>query len=1125
MGLLGGEANPGIGNITNNNSEFADNGVEVPTADIFGHNIYVGNIATLTINNSYIHDAKVGHEIKSRAHNTTILNSRIYDGPSGTGSYSIDLPNGGNGVIRNNVIEQGPVSENPKIVGFGEEGGVYASSSLTISGNTILNDETSPLLLYNPTTVTAQITGNQFFGLTSTQIASGPNVQSNNQFLASEPALDTTRPWSPEIDNFPSDSNPTITSNGGGATAAISIAENTTAVTTVIATDPDAGQSLGYSIDGGADAALFTINAATGALTFTSAPNFEVPADAGGNNIYDVAVQVADGAGGTDTQAIAVTVTDINEAPTITSNGGGATASVSIAENTSAVTTVVATDPDAGQSLGYSIAGGADAALFTINAVTGAVAFITAPDFETPTDAGTNNIYDLNVQVSDGNGGIDTQAIAVTVQNVTGATINGTNAPETLTGTGEEDFIYGLGGNDTLQGLAGNDTLDGGAGADTMIGGAGNDTYIVDNAGDVVTELAGAGTDTVLTTLNSYTLGSNVENLVYTGAGNFVGTGNALDNSITGGAGNDTLNGGAGADTLIGGTGDDTYVVDNVGDTVSENPGEGTDTVKTVLTSYTLPGAVENLVYTGAWAFAGTGNGLDNRITGGVGADTLNGGVGADTMIGGAGNDTYIVDDAGDVVSENPGGGTDTVRTVLASYTLGSDIENLVYTGAGNFGGTGNGLANSITGGAGNDTLDGGVGADTMIGGLGNDTYIIDNAGDVVTEAGTAGTDTVLTTLNSYTLPAGVEVLTFTGAGDFAGTGNGFANTLTGGTGNDTLNGGIGADTMIGGTGDDTYVVDNVGDAVSENPGEGNDTVLSSITYTLGANLENLTQSGIGNIGATGNAANNVIIGNAGNNVMSGLGGADTLDGGAGTDTATYAASAAGVSVSLATGFGSGGDAEGDTLVNIENLTGSNFSDTLEGNGGNNVLTGGAGTDTVSYQNAAAGITVSLAVAAPQDTVGAGTDTLTGFENLTGSAFDDVLTGSSGANTLMGLDGNDTLNGGAGADILTGGAGADRFVYSATTDSSPGAPDIITDFSHGADIIDLSAIDANASLIGNQAFGFADLNPNVVAHSVTWSESGGNTIIQADVNGDTTADLMLVLTGTNLHLAGSDFIL
>ncbi len=626
---------------------------------------------------------------------------------------------------------------------------------------------------------------------------------------------------------------------------------------------------------------------------------------------------------------------------------------------------------------------------------------------------------------------------------MTGATINGTNAPETLTGTGEEDFIFGLGGNDTLQGLAGNDTLDGGAGADTMIGGAGNDTY----------------------------------------------------------------------------------VVDDVGDAVIENPGEGTDTVKTVLTSYTLPGAVENLVYTGAWAFAGTGNGLDNRITGGVGADTLNGGVGADTMIGGAGNDTYIVDDAGDVVSENPGGGTDTVRTVLASYTLGSNVENLVYTGAGNFSGTGNGLANSITGGAGNDTLDGGVGADTMIGGLGNDTYIVDNAGDVVTEAGAAGTDTVLTMLNSYTLTAGVEVLTFTGAGDFAGTGNGLANTLTGRTGNDTLNGGIGADTMIGGTGDDTYVVDNLGDAVSENPGEGNDTVLSSITYTLGANLENLTQSGIGNIGATGNAANNVIIGNAGNNVMSGLGGADTLDGGAGTDTATYAASAAGVSVSLATGFGSGGDAEGDTLVNIENLTGSNFSDTLEGNGGNNVLTGGAGTDTVSYQNAAAGITVSLAVAAPQDTVGAGTDTLTGFENLTGSAFDDVLTGSSGANTLMGLDGNDTLNGGAGADILTGGAGADRFVYSATTDSSPGAPDIITDFSHGADIIDLSAIDANASLIGNQAFGFADLNPNVVAHSVTWSESGGNTIIQADVNGDTTADLMLVLTGTNLHLAGSDFIL
>ena len=249
------------------------------------------------------------------------------------------------------------------------------------------------------------------------------------------------------------------------------------------------------------------------------------------------------------------------------------------------------------------------------------------------------------------------------------------------------------------------------------------------------------------------------------------------------------------------------------------------------------------------------------------------------------------------------------------------------------------------------------------------------------------------------------------------------------------------------------------------------------------------------------------------------------------------------MTVSLAAGAASGGDAQGDTLINIENLTGSGFNDTLEGNGGNNVLNGGAGIDTVSYENAGAAVAVSLATTAAQNTGGAGTDTLSGFENLTGSAFNDTLTGSTAANVLMGLAGNDTLNGGAGADMLNGGAGndtlvggsgadiltggldADRFVFSALADSAPGTPDLLTDFEHGIDIIDLSAIDANTSLSGNQAFAFSGQNANVVARSVTWFESGGNTIIQADVNGNTTADLMITLTGTNHTLSATDFIL
>jgi Ca2+-binding RTX toxin-like protein len=237
--------------------------------------------------------------------------------------------------------------------------------------------------------------------------------------------------------------------------------------------------------------------------------------------------------------------------------------------------------------------------------------------------------------------------------------------------------------------------------------------------------------------------------------------------------------------------------------------------------------------------------------------------------------------------------------------------------------------------------------------------------------------------------------------------------TLIGLAGNDILDGGTGKDTMLGGTGNDTYVVDNTGDVVTENSGEGIDTVQSSVTHALGPNVENLTLTGASNIDGTGNAADNVITGNAGNNVLAGLGGADTLDGGAGTDTATYAASPAGVNVSLATELASGGDAAGDTLINFENLTGSAFNDTLEGDDGNNVLVGGAGIDTLSYGHAASGVAVSLAITAAQNTGGAGTDTVSGFENLTGSGFGDVLTGSSGINVLSGLDGNDTLKGGA----------------------------------------------------------------------------------------------------------------
>ena len=213
---------------------------------------------------------------------------------------------------------------------------------------------------------------------------------------------------------------PVITSNGGGPNATVSLPENSTAVTTVTATDVDLPpDTLTYAIVGGADQAQFGINASTGELNFVTAPDFEAPTDGNADNIYDVTVQVSDGNGGSDIQAIAVSVTDVNEPPVITSNGAGPTASVSVPENTTTVTTVTATDPDLpAQTLSYAIVGGADQAHFGINASSGALNFVTAPDFEAPTDSNGDNVYNVTVQVSDGNGATSSQSVAVTVTNV-----------------------------------------------------------------------------------------------------------------------------------------------------------------------------------------------------------------------------------------------------------------------------------------------------------------------------------------------------------------------------------------------------------------------------------------------------------------------------------------------------------------------------------------------------------------------------------------------------------------------------------------------------------------------------------------------------------------------------------
>ena len=258
-----------------------------------------------------------------------------------------------------------------------------------------------------------------------------------------------------------------VTANDGTdtTTQAISVTvdnvnDNTTAVTTVVATDAD-GTTPTYSIAGGTDAARFAIDGGTGALTFIAAPDYEVPTDSDVNNTYQVIVEATDGTN-TDSQTITVTVDNVNDnTPDITSDGGGATAAINVNENTTAVTTVVATDAD-GTTPTYSIAGGTDAARFTIDGGTGALTFIAAPDYEVPTDSDVNNTYQVIVEATDGTN-TDSQTITVTVDNVN----DNTTAVTTVVATDADGTTptYSIAGGTDAARFA----IDGGTGALTFI--------------------------------------------------------------------------------------------------------------------------------------------------------------------------------------------------------------------------------------------------------------------------------------------------------------------------------------------------------------------------------------------------------------------------------------------------------------------------------------------------------------------------------------------------------------------------------------------------------------------------------------------------------------------------------
>ncbi len=609
---------------------------------------------------------------------------------------------------------------------------------------------------------------------------------------------------------------------------------------------------------------------------------------------------------------------------------------------------------------------------------------------------------------------------------------------QAINGTGNEM-------NNALTGNAANNVLDGGLGADSMTGGLGNDSYFVDSNSDAVIEAENAGIDTVHATA-SYRLSAHVEKLVLLGVAHLNGTGNDLANALTGNAGDNILDGGLGADTMSGGLGNDTYLVDSNSDAVIEAADAGIDTVRATV-SYRLAANVEKLALLGTDNLSGTGNELANVLTGNAGDNTLDGGLGADTMTGGLGNDTYLVEASDDLVIEGSAAGIDLVRAT-ANYRLSNNVENLTLLGAANLTATGNGLANSLTGNAGHNTLDGGLGADTMAGGLGDDAYLVDAAGDVVSEAAGGGFDTVQAWV-SHTLSAHVEALTLMGSGDLEGIGNTLANTLSGNAGRNLLDGGAGADTMAGGAGNDRYIVDNVGDVVIEAAAGGLDTVQSSVTYALGANVENLVLAGTGALSATGNALANNLTGNAGRNTLDGGLGADTMSGGLGDDTYVVDASGdivieaenAGVDAVLSTmSYSLSANIERLTLLGAADLTGTGnaLANVLAGNAGNNTLDGGLGADKMSGSLGDDTYVVDINTDVVVEAADAGIDTVRATANYRLAANVEKLTllgtanllgfGNELANVLTGNAGNNTLDGAAAADTMAGGAGNDVYV-------------------------------------------------------------------------------------------------
>lgn len=665
----------------------------------------------------------------------------------------------------------------------------------------------------------------------------------------------------------------------------------------------------------------------------------------------------------------------------------------------------------------------------------------------------------------------------------------GSSKDDKFTGNDAHNRFYGRDGDDEFIASEGYDYYNGGKGANDHVDYSDYGSAIKGDLFDTkaTTFTKADGSEDVIVGVEHLTAtefadevsGSDASNKLDGLGGDDILRGKGGDDTLSGGAGNDTLMGGAGADKIIGGEGTDTA---SYGDSERGVVLDLSDSSKNI-------GDAAGDTFESIEKYEGSKH--TDVMRGTEGNDVIHGNGGTDSLHGKGGNDTLTIQ--GGFAYGDEGNDTITVENGIAGHVV------RLYGGAGD---------DTLTGGVENTFIVGGSGADMIDGGEGRDTvsYASSDAGVYVNltngkaRGGEAAGDTVVNVENVVGSNFNDELR-----------GSGEVNSLSGGKGDDILSGAVGGDDLSGGAGSDTvdYHYSNEGVKVDLSlqakgasgrgkqdgaGGHAEGDILSGIENIKGSKFDDELRGSdeVSWRGKQLTAGENTLVGGKGNDVLEGLGGADKLIGGSGRDTASYESSDAAVSVNLATGEASGGDATGDMFSSIEDLKGSDHNDHLVGDGSANIITGGKGDDTIeggagadiivggegsdtaSYEGSSSGVIVNLGkgTAVRGDAKG---DKLIEIENLEGSAHNDILVGDAQNNVLMGGagydrlkggEGQDTLDGGAGNDVLIsendgnvliGGEGNDLFDLSRVKDLSDIATDIIKDFKQGSDMIKLSS--------------------------------------------------------------------